>query len=508
MLPDRLIFPDHKELYLCSLNLNSPPMMPVISVSKHPIAGSNLIIVAKDVKKLPSGMLSQEEIEFLRKKSKEKDKGLLTINRFDKYLFFLKVKDAKSDSEKMLEKCRRAGESALTHLNSAKAEEILILDADAKGENLLAVAEGIVLGNYQFLKYKSKPEQKASALKRIVIISKNVDRNQVKNLNTLCEAVYRSRDLVNEPSSGLNAVKLASEFVIMGNEAGLNVEILDKQAIEALSMGGLLAVNKGSIDPPTFSIMEWKPENPVNKKPLVFVGKGIVFDTGGLSLKPPAAMESMKGDMAGASAVASAVYAIAKMNLPVHIYALIPATDNRPHGNAMAPGDVITIMNGTTVEVLNTDAEGRLILADALEYAKKLDPMLVIDLATLTGAASAAIGRFALVGMQAKARRYFDLLSVCGRECNERLVEFPLWEEYGEMIKSEIADLKNIGGLQAGAITAGKFLEKFTGYPWIHLDIAGPAFLDKKDGYRTTGGTGVGVRLLTNFTKKLLDHRF
>jgi leucyl aminopeptidase len=481
-------------------------MIPVISVSYLPASSSNRFIVAGDLNNLPSGLVGKQELEYLQEKSKDKDAGLITINRLGKFLFFLKVKDAKSGDGNTLEKCRRAGEKAVAQLNSSKVDEIAILDAEAKGQNLLAVAEGIVLGNYQFLKYKSKPEQKASALKRILIVTKNVDKRQVKNLNILCEAVYRSRDLVNEPWSGMNAVNLAAEFAIMGNETGMKVDILDKPAIEALSMGGLLAVNKGSVDPPTFTIMEWKPANPVNRKPLVFVGKGVVFDTGGLSLKPSASMEGMKGDMAGASAAASALYAIAGMNLPVHVFALIPATDNRPHGNAMVPGDVITMMNGTTVEVLNTDAEGRLILADALQYARKLDPMLVIDLATLTGSASAAIGRFAMVGMQAKARKFFSLLTTCGHECNERVVEFPLWDEYGEMIKSDIADLKNIGGSQAGAITAGKFLEKFTGYPWIHLDIAGPAFLDKKDGYRTSGGTGVGVRLLVNFTKKLSDH--
>jgi len=234
----------------------------------------------------------------------------------------------------------------------------------------------------------------------------------------------------------------------------------------------------------------------------VFVGKGVVYDTGGLSLKPTSSMDTMKCDMSGAAAVASALYAIALAKLPVYTIALVPATDNRPDGNAYVPGDIITMMDGTTVEVLNTDAEGRLILADALTYAKKYDPILVIDMATLTGAAEAALGNIGIAGMHNEVGKYFPQLVKSGFSVNERIAEFPFWDDYEEMLKSEIADLKNIGGKFAGAITAGKFLQHFTGYPWIHLDIAGPAFLDKRDSYRTIGGTGVGVRLLFDFVKK------
>lgn len=285
----------------------------------------------------------------------------------------------------------------------------------------------------------------------------------------------------------------------MAKEAGATVEVLNKQNITALKMGGLLGVNKGSHEPPTFTVMEWKPSDAVNKKPFVFVGKGVVYDTGGMNLKPGDSMLNMKDDMSGAAAVAAVVSAVAKAKLPVYVVGLMPATDNRPGEQALVSGDIITMHNGMTVEVLNTDAEGRLILADALSYAKKYDPELVIDLATLTGAAVRAIGKFGAVAMQSNAAGQLEKLKLSGFEVYERLAEFPMWDEYGEQIKSDLADLKNLGPAEAGMITAGKFLEKFTSYPYIHLDIAGPAFIEKRDAYRGQGGTGFGVRLLFDF---------
>jgi leucyl aminopeptidase len=213
-------------------------------------------------------------------------------------------------------------------------------------------------------------------------------------------------------------------------------------------------------------------------------------------------MDMMKSDMGGAAAVIGAMYAVAKAKLPIHVIALVPATENRPGGNAYAPGDVIKMHSGLNVEVLNTDAEGRMILADALSYAKKYKPQLVIDLATLTGAAVRAIGPQGIVYMGTAGDDVKQNLTASSYHVYERLVEFPMWDEYDDMIKSEIADIKNIGGPYAGATTAGMFLKYFTDYPWLHLDIAGPAFLDKPDGYRPRFGSGVGVRLLFDFLKK------
>ncbi len=313
-----------------------------------------------------------------------------------------------------------------------------------------------------------------------------------------------ARDLVNEPVNILNASGLANAFKEMGKTAGFKVDIWNKAKITQQKMGGLLSVNAGSVDEPTFTIMEYKPKNAKNKKPLVLVGKGVVYDTGGLSLKPtPNSMDMMKCDMAGGAAVGSAIYAIAKAKLNVHVIGLVPATDNRPGFNAFAPGDIITMMDGSTVEMLNSDAEGRMILADALHYAKRYEPALVIDIATLTGAAMAAIGTAGIVGMGTATGSLKDKLHTSGLNVHERIAEFPFWDEYDELMKSDIADQKNLGGTLAGAITAGKFLVKFTDYPYYHLDIAGPAFLSGKEHYKPKGGTGVGVRLFFEFAKHI-----
>ena len=269
----------------------------------------------------------------------------------------------------------------------------------------------MALANYQFLKYKKDPSEKLNTLNSIYVFSSGIKDTVVDHLNIIIDATCRCRNLVNEPVAYLNTGMLAEEIEVMGKLAGAKVEILNKKKIEALKMGGLLAVNKGSVDPPSFTIMEWKPKKIVNKKPYIFVGKGVVFDTGGLNIKTADYMYNMKCDMAGGAAVASAVYAIAKANLPVHVIALVPATDNRLNGNAYVNGDVITMHDGTKVEIINTDAEGRMILADALSYAKKYDPKLVISAATLTGAAARAIGKYGIVAMQSKAENEIDKLT-------------------------------------------------------------------------------------------------
>lgn len=394
------------------------------------------------------------------------------------------------------EKARRWGAVLAGTMDRLKIKSAVI--TSSPGLPALEVAEGILLAGYRFNKYFKDADKRAFPLQELTIEGATAD--QLLKLQSTIEAVYIARDLINEPVNALNAEALANKAVELGEEFGFSVEVLNKKKIESLKMGGLLAVNKGSLDAPTFTILEYKGEGAAAEKPTVLVGKGVVYDTGGLSLKPTAgSMDSMKSDMSGAAAVIGTFVAAASLNLPVHLVGLIPATDNRPGGNAYTPGDIIYMMNGSTVEVLNTDAEGRMILADALHYAKRYQPEVVINLATLTGAAAVAIGIHGIVAMGNAAEPTWKQLNEAGEKVYERLVRFPFWEEYLEQMKSSVADLKNIGGREGGAITAGKFLETFTDYPFVHLDIAGPAFMDSATHYRPKGGTGVGVRLLTEF---------
>ena len=396
------------------------------------------------------------------------------------------------DTEERAEKMRLAGSSLASKVNALGLDRIKL-----EGLHQAEVCEGAVLGNYQFLKFFSDAHKRRNSLVQLSVA--NDSDPEIVAVKHATLGTLFARDLVNRPVIDLTATRLAEEAKAAGKRHGFTVKVLEKKQIESLKMGGLLGVNYGSVEPPTFTIMEYKGEGTKNEQPIVLVGKGVVYDTGGLSLKPSNFMDTMKSDMGGAAAVIGTMSAIAEAKLPVHVIGLVPATDNRPGKNAVTPGDVITISDGTTVEVLNTDAEGRLILSDALVYAKRYNPELVIDLATLTGAAARAIGRYAIVGMGNAPREKMEALQSSGFKTRERVVEFPFWDEYKDLLKSSIADLKNIGGAEAGAITAGKFLEHFTDYPYIHLDIAGPAHLGKRVGYQVEGGTGIGVRLLFDF---------
>ncbi|HBF88065.1 MAG TPA: peptidase M17 [Bacteroidales bacterium] len=460
----------------------------------------NLVIITSNLKFIDKNNFSDSETKYIEKCIKKEDE-IIYINQYNRSVYILFNKKT-SLSSVNLEKTRKNAEKLCTQINKHDIKEITIVSFDLPKETIIAFAEGILLANYQFLKHLTKLDKKKNSLSIINLLSSDFNELLINELRNIIESVYLSRDLINEPLSHLNAVDLSNEILNTSKSAGFSATIFDKKKIEKLKMGGLLAVNKGSVDPPTFSILEWKPKEHKNKKPIVLVGKGIVYDTGGLSLKPTSnSMDYMKSDMSGAAAVLGVFNAIAKNNLPFYVIGLIPATDNRPSGNAYAPGDIIEMYDGTTVEMLNADAEGRMILADALSYAKTYDPEIVIDIATLTGAAAAAIGKYGIVTMGNAKEKTFDKLEKAGQNVYERIVRFPFWEEYDELLKSDIADLKNIGGSQAGAITAGKFLEHFTDYDWIHLDIAGSAYMSTKDSYRGIGGTGVGVRLFYDFIK-------
>ena len=460
----------------------------ILKIKDEAIQIANKVIIG-DAKSKFNGSINaalKSDFKFFLKSDKEVD----FVKNMEGTVFFVK-------SELSNEKLRVAGFTIRQQLD--KTIESIEFIGDSKSS--LLVAEGLALSNYQFIKYfkdNLKRENKLNA----IYLPAEVSKKLIQETNNIINAVYWTRNMVNEPVSYLTAVKFAEEIKNLCEPVDVKVDVLEKAKIEALKMGGLLAVNKGSIDPPTFTILEYKPKKATNKQPIVLVGKGVVYDTGGLSLKPtPGSMDCMKSDMAGAAGVVGAIYAAAINKEDKHIVGLIPATDNRPGQTAYTPGDVITMFDGTTVEVLNTDAEGRMILADALAYSKKYKPELVMDMATLTGAASRAIGTNASIIMGNAEAKVFDKLEKSGNEVHERVVQFPFWDEYLEPMKSSIADLKNIGGADAGMITAGKFLEHFVEAPYVHIDIAGPSWLDSPQNYKGKGGTGYGVRLLYHFIK-------
>jgi len=375
-----------------------------------------------------------------------------------------------------------------------------------------SLGELAVMSLYRFTKYVVEPIPTVEEI--AVFAPEGVAEQALEKGLVIGRVVNRTRDWVNEPPNVMTAVALAEHIQALGKTYNFRVEVWDKARIQAEKMGGLLAVNQGSVLPPTFTIAEYQPAHARNKKPIVLVGKGLVFDTGGLSLKPTLdSMDHMKADMAGGAVVANVVAAAAELGLPYHLIALVPATDNRPGENAYTPSDIIYISDGTPVEIRNTDAEGRLILADALVHARRYNPALVVDVATLTGAAALAVGPYASALFTNAGSLVRDGLLESGFRTYERLVEFPLWPEYGYLIKSDIAAIKNSAGREGGAITAAKFLEYFVRYPWAHLDIAGTAYYNKPlpqdrgfpKHYQVKYATGVGVRLLLDFIERYGD---
>lgn len=426
------------------------------------------------------------------KEAFEKKKNKVTVLNGEEQLFLIAL--PKTDPESL----RLAGASVFQTLKNENCKEVTIDEVkDLTELQRFAFLEGLLLSSYSFTKYKK--ESSESTIK-ISCSSNFIAEQSLTELQKMAEAVSLTKTMVNEPPQFMDAMRFADYAVEAGKKFGFETEILGKAEIEKLGMGGILAVNRGSSVPPTFNILHYKPENAVNEKPLVLVGKGVTFDTGGYSIKVGGNMTSMKSDMAGGAAVLGIVSAAAANKLPYHIIGLVSATDNKISSDALVVDDIITMMDGTTVEVQNTDAEGRLVLADALTYAKRFNPELVVDMATLTGASVAITGPFG-IAMAGNNQDFMDQLKVSGEETYERLIQLPFWTEFEDLLKSDIADLKNIGGPIGGATTAGKFLEHFTDYPWIHLDIAGASFVNDAKGYRQSGGTGVAVRLLYQFIK-------
>ena len=449
-------------------------------------------------------MLNEAEKDFVEKKLSKNDNHVY-INSYKRCIYIVKLKSGVSHF-KVREEVRKEAANLKKLILSNNHSELVITSHSVYNEAIEDFAEGFILSVYSFDKYKTRSDDNDKNIPPKLLLLGDMEDKNIKWLDDVTNAVYFARNMINEPVNHLNAALFAEEVQKLGDLSGFSVETLTKGKIEALKMGGLLAVNKGSIDPPMFSILEWKPAECLNKSPLALIGKGILYDTGGLNIKPGDYMAGMHGDMAGAATVAGVMSVVAKNNIPLHVIGLLPLTDNRPGGNAFAQGDIITMHNGMTVEVGNTDAEGRLILADAISYASKYSPELIIDIATLTGSAAMTFGNLAIALMTNADRKYINLIAECGNDVYERIAELPFWEEYGERLKSEVADMNNIGKERdAGAILAGKFLEKFTEFPFIHLDIAGTSMSKDDDYYRTKNGTGSGLRLLAAFLKKIAE---
>lgn len=384
-------------------------------------------------------------------------------------------------------------------------EAVFMLPPDRETEPVVgAVAEGALLNAYRFTRYRSN-DVHSGRLRRLVLGRTASGRNGalarvLRRAGTTASAVCLARDLVNEPPSTATASYLSEQAAAHCRGEGLKVDVWGRRRIEQLKMAGLLAVNQGSREEPRFIRMRYRPKGTPRKK-VVLIGKGITFDSGGLSLKSARSMETMKLDMAGAAAVIGVMSVLPELAPNAEVVGMVPATDNLPDGGAQKPGDVIRYPNGKTVEVVNTDAEGRLILADALVLAAREKPDCMIDLATLTGACIVALGN-ELAGLFSNDEELADRLAACGRDAGESLWRLPLAAEYREDIKSHVADIKNVGGGSAGAVTAALFLQEFVGeVPWAHLDIAGPAFAAKERPTCPKGGTGFGVRTLLNLLR-------
>jgi len=403
---------------------------------------------------------------------------------------------------------RRVGAKARKEAAAIGAHEFALLYAP---ENIPesgagAIVEGAALAGYQFNKYRSngKPttEVKSLTLFRSGLTKTAGLQNAVDTAQSTAPAVFLARDLVNEPPSVATAKFLGAQAQRVCQGRGLTVEVWNKKKIEVMKLAGLLAVNRGSLEEPRFIRIHYRPTGKVRKR-VALIGKGITFDSGGLSLKSSKSMETMKLDMAGGAAVIATMSCLPKLGLDLEVTGYVPTTDNLPGHNAQKPGDVIRYLNGKTIEVLNTDAEGRLILADALALAAQQNPDYMINLATLTGACMTALGT-QVGGIFSNNQPLADALLRCSREAGEKLWQLPLVKEYKELIKSSIADMKNIGGAHGGAITAALILQEFVGdAAWAHLDIAGPAFAESDNLLCPKGGTGFGVRTLIKFLMSL-----
>ena len=409
------------------------------------------------------------------------------------------------------EGARRASAAAAKRaadLNAKKVSTILHgagIGGLDPSECALAVVEGAALGTYRFLKYKTV-EPKPLSIEEVEIVEMNADkipliREGIARGEITSDATIFARNLINDPANEVTPALLADEAARIAAENGLECTVLDRDQIGEMGLNLLLAVAQGSVQPPKFIVLRYSA--PGASRTVAIIGKGITFDSGGLSLKPSEGMEHMKDDMSGAAAVLAAMRAISRIKPKVNVLGIAPATENMPGGSATRPGDVIRSFHGKTVEINNTDAEGRLILADALAYAVKQGVDEIVDVATLTGACVVALGR-GMSGILGNSQELVDRLKAIGEKEGDRLWQLPLYKDYEEMLKSDVADVKNSPGREAATITGGLFLKEFVGdTTWAHIDIAGPSFIEKDTFTAPKGGTAPGTRILVRYLMEL-----
>jgi leucyl aminopeptidase len=408
-----------------------------------------------------------------------------------------------------LDSVRRLAGSAARYLRGKGAHSMAILRRSQLdlGKSAQAVTEGVLIGLFEPDMYKTESKEERR-IDELILVAATPGSNEelaqgVEYGRIVAEAVNMARELSNEPSSVLTPSELAERAKEVATRFGLDIDVLDESRMKELGMGALLGVARGSDEPAKLIVLRYEPDEsePMGNDAdvVAIVGKGITFDSGGISIKPAEGMEKMKYDMSGAAATLAAMRAIAQLKPRVNVIGVMPTTENMPSGRAYKPGDVLRAMSGKTIEVINTDAEGRLILADAISYARKLGATRIIDLATLTGAVSIALGPIN-VAIMGNNQALIDDVRAAAREVGERFWQLPMDDDYRELIKSDIADIKNSAGRSAGTITAGWFLREFAGdTPWVHLDIAGTAWENERKSYMSKGPTGVAIRTLINY---------
>jgi leucyl aminopeptidase len=403
---------------------------------------------------------------------------------------------------------RRMAGAATRVLRSKKVRQFAFLRRSQLplSEAVQAAVEGALLGLFEPDKYHTS-DKTEDHIEEMILATTEGDTNELRRAiergRVIAEATNFARDVINEPSNLMTPRELAHRAEEVAEKYGLAIDVLDEARMKEFGMGALLGVAQGSAEPARLIVLNYTP-NADARDTLAIVGKGITFDTGGISIKPAEGMEKMKYDMSGGATTIAAMRAIAQLKPAVNVIGIVPATENMPGGRAQRPGDVVRSMAGKTIEVINTDAEGRLVLADALAYARKLGATHIVDLATLTGAVSIALGdvNIAIMGND---QAWIDEVIAAGKRAGEKMWQLPLDREYREQIKSDIADIKNIGGRKAGTITAAWFLREFVDEtPWAHLDIAGTAWNDSAKPHLAVGPTGVGVRTLVNLAENLV----